>query len=126
MTNKKIKKTKTGYQPFVDRIVLTSKNSDKWVLKVHTTDFGFNKLANSVSSMLAFKNSGLTPSIYKYFLNRYNFFDRFDEGIQLDAESWFSVTPQAIADYLAYKLRGVQSIADLCCGSGGNTIRVNL
>ena len=32
---------------------------------------------------------------------RYRLFSKFDEGIRLDAESWFSVTPERIAQHIA-------------------------
>jgi len=83
----------------------------------------------------------------KYWDQRHRLFSRFDEGIQaptpphcsalltptptagiqLDHESWFSVTPEAIADHIATTVvecagaRGL-TIVDAFCGSGGNSI----
>lgn len=37
----------------------------------------------------------------KYWAQRKRFFSKFDEGIELDKESWYSVTPEAIADHIA-------------------------
>lgn len=41
------------------------------------------------------------PEIAKYWAQRYRLFSRFDEGIQLDRESWYSVTPEKIAEHIA-------------------------
>ena len=80
---------------------------------------------NNKQSKQAFNETKLPANIYKYFLNRYNLFDNFDDGIQLDPESWFSVTPQVIAEFLAFQFRGVDSLFDMCCGCGGNSLRVS-
>jgi hypothetical protein len=37
----------------------------------------------------------------KYWNQRYRLFSQFDHGIVLDAESWFSVTPEAISAHIA-------------------------
>jgi len=43
----------------------------------------------------------LDPSIQKYWKQRRRLFSRFDQGIQLDQEGWFSVTPEPIALHVA-------------------------
>lgn len=37
----------------------------------------------------------------KYWAQRRRLFKKFDEGIQLDPEGWYSVTPEAVADHVA-------------------------
>lgn len=37
----------------------------------------------------------------KYWAQRRRLFKRFDEGIQLDPEGWYSVTPEVVADHVA-------------------------
>lgn len=64
----------------------------------------------------------------KYYSQRYQLFSRFDQGIQLDEESWYSVTPEKIAIHHADKyhklLKGRHSvILDGFCGAGGNLIQ---
>ena len=60
----------------------------------------------------------------KYWAQRFRLFSLFDRGVILDAESWFSLTPEAISIHLAERNRcGV--ILDPFCGSGGNAIQVN-
>ncbi|KAL9191551.1 hypothetical protein ACHAXT_001257 [Thalassiosira profunda] len=43
------------------------------------------------------------PSVVqdKYWAQRRRLFTRFDEGVRLDAEGWYSVTPEAVADHVA-------------------------
>jgi trimethylguanosine synthase len=40
----------------------------------------------------------------KYWAQRRRLFHRFDRGIQLDAEGWYSVTPEIIADHVAQRV----------------------
>ncbi len=40
----------------------------------------------------------------KYWAQRKRFFSKFDDGIQLDKESWYSVTPEAIANHIAKRM----------------------
>ncbi|CAB9505378.1 Trimethylguanosine synthase [Seminavis robusta] len=67
----------------------------------------------------------------KYWAQRHRLFSRFDHGVQLDAESWFSVTPEKIANHIADKVvekstaaksEGGLVVLDPCCGAGGNSI----
>lgn len=71
----------------------------------------------------------------KYWAQRRRLFSRFDEGIMLDSEGWYSVTPEVIADHVA-KTVGQMSqsmvklshpyegivVLDAFCGCGGNAI----
>lgn len=40
----------------------------------------------------------------KYWCQRRRLFSRFDMGVQLDSEGWFSVTPEIIADHVAVRV----------------------
>lgn len=62
------------------------------------------------------------PNLAKYWTQRYRIFSRFDEGIKLDAESWFSVTPEKIAKHIAERCQ-CDIIVDAFCGAGGNAIQ---
>lgn len=76
------------------------------------------------------KNStaGLPPeiagdkSMLKYWYRRFMLFSRFDQGVRLDRESWFSVTPETVAAHTAQRCK-CDLIVDAFCGSGGNTIQ---
>mmetsp|Transcript_2839 Transcript_2839/g.7793 ORF Transcript_2839/g.7793 Transcript_2839/m.7793 type:complete len:554 (-) Transcript_2839:169-1830(-) len=76
----------------------------------------------------------------KYWAQRRRLFSRFDQGIQLDAEGWYSVTPEIIADHVAERVSSLVSssaafqsyviggesdgivLLDGFCGCGGNAI----
>ena len=60
--------------------------------------------------------------LLKYWRKRFSLFSRYDEGIRLDRESWFSVTPEKVAKHLAERLKCC-TIVDGFCGSGGNAIQ---
>lgn len=62
------------------------------------------------------------PQLLKYWYRRFQLFHKFDEGVQLDAESWFSVTPEELAKHTAERLR-CDLIIDAFCGAGGNAIQ---
>uniref|UniRef100_A0A7S2ZQP8 Trimethylguanosine synthase n=1 Tax=Rhodosorus marinus TaxID=101924 RepID=A0A7S2ZQP8_9RHOD len=58
----------------------------------------------------------------KYYWQRYRLFSRYDEGVLLDDESWFSVTPEKIAEHIADRL-SCDVVVDAFAGAGGNTIQ---
>ncbi|XP_012864880.1 PREDICTED: trimethylguanosine synthase isoform X2 [Dipodomys ordii] len=69
------------------------------------------------------------PELAKYWAQRYRLFSRFDDGIKLDKEGWFSVTPEKIAEHIAGRVSQsfrCDIIIDAFCGVGGNTIQFAL
>lgn len=62
------------------------------------------------------------PSIRKFWERRYSLFSKYDEGIKLDKESWYSVTPEKLAIHHAQRAKCVIMV-DTCCGVGGNAIQ---
>ncbi|RXM27240.1 Trimethylguanosine synthase [Acipenser ruthenus] len=69
------------------------------------------------------------PELAKYWAQRYRLFSRFDEGIKLDHEGWFSVTPEKIAKHIAVRVQEsfhCDVIIDAFCGVGGNSIQFAL
>ncbi len=67
---------------------------------------------------------GVPYEMRKYWFQRYRLFSRFDQGIKLDTESWYSVTPEKIAQHIAERCR-CDVIVDGFCGVGGNAIQVS-
>jgi len=59
----------------------------------------------------------------KYWKKRYNFFSRYDEGISMDEESWFEVTPETVARHIADRMSECKTICDATAGVGGNAIQ---
>jgi len=43
--------------------------------------------------------------IKKFYSSRYFLFSKFDRGIKIDKEGWYSVTPEPFATYLAERVR---------------------
>lgn len=64
----------------------------------------------------------MSPLSLKFYNRRYYLFSKFDEGIKLDEESWYSVTPEEIASFIAKKCK-CNCILDAFCGVGGNLIQ---
>ncbi|KAI7966362.1 hypothetical protein MJO29_002110 [Puccinia striiformis f. sp. tritici] len=64
----------------------------------------------------------LPQEMEKYWVQRKRLFSRFDEGIKMDKQSWYSVTPELIAQQIAARSK-CKLIVDGFCGAGGNTIQ---
>ncbi|XP_067943008.1 trimethylguanosine synthase-like isoform X2 [Watersipora subatra] len=62
------------------------------------------------------------PEMRKYWAQRYRIFSKFDSGIMLDEEGWFSATPEKIALHIAVRCQS-DLIIDAFCGVGGNAIQ---
>ncbi|KAM7280681.1 hypothetical protein ACFE04_007815 [Oxalis oulophora] len=61
-------------------------------------------------------------NVHKYWCQRYLLFSKFDDGIIMDEEGWFSVTPEPIARHHALRC-GDGTIVDCFTGAGGNAIQ---
>lgn len=70
-------------------------------------------------------NSNNDKTLMKYKIQKKRLFSKFDEGIILDDESWYSVTPEIIAKHVAKRAleNGIKLLIDGFCGAGGNTIQ---
>ncbi|XP_017387291.1 trimethylguanosine synthase isoform X2 [Cebus imitator] len=83
-----------------------------------------NKKVNGLPPEIA-----AVPELAKYWAQRYRLFSRFDDGIKLDREGWFSVTPEKIAEHIAGRVSQsfkYDVVVDAFCGVGGNTIQFAL
>uniref|UniRef100_A0A8I3W312 Trimethylguanosine synthase n=1 Tax=Callithrix jacchus TaxID=9483 RepID=A0A8I3W312_CALJA len=83
-----------------------------------------NKKVNGLPPEIA-----AVPELAKYWAQRYRLFSRFDDGIKLDREGWFSVTPEKIAEHIAGRVSHsfkCDVVVDAFCGVGGNTIQFAL
>lgn len=66
--------------------------------------------------------------LVKYYNQRFRLFSRYNDGIRMDEEAWFSVTPENIAKHIADRViksigSGHSIIVDGFCGVGGNLIQ---
>lgn len=63
----------------------------------------------------------------KYWRKRYQLFSKYDEGVFLTSELWYSVTPELTAEAIAQIVKNLipdcKNVLDICCGGGGNTIQ---
>ncbi|GMH35113.1 hypothetical protein BSKO_02981 [Bryopsis sp. KO-2023] len=64
----------------------------------------------------------LPRNVFKYWLQRYSLFSRFDDGIQMDTAGWFSATPECVALHQAKRCT-CNVIVDAFTGVGGNAIQ---
>ncbi|KAF9168023.1 Trimethylguanosine synthase [Mortierella sp. AD011] len=69
--------------------------------------------------------SQLPKDMQKYWYQRYRYFQLFDQGIKMDKEGWYSVTPEKIATHIAQRCAS-DIIIDAFCGVGGNAIQFAL
>ncbi|KAL2613690.1 hypothetical protein R1flu_025382 [Riccia fluitans] len=67
----------------------------------------------------------MSQSLIKYWFQRYTLFSRYDEGVRLDEEGWFSVTPEVIAEHQARRCP-TGLVVDAFAGVGGNAIQFAL
>ncbi|XP_075096612.1 uncharacterized protein LOC107819562 isoform X1 [Nicotiana tabacum] len=100
----------------------SSLSSTKQKKRVRKTKFKGKLSIESQELQFCDINEELSPSLSKYWCQRYLLFNKYDEGIQMDEEGWFSVTPEAIAKHHALRC-GSGTIVDLFTGVGGNSIQ---
>lgn len=62
-------------------------------------------------------------NVDKFWGKRYYLFQKFDEGISLDEQSWGDVVPEAVAEYIASKIR-CDTVLDAFCGVGGLSLKL--
>ncbi|CAG8467702.1 18244_t:CDS:1 [Acaulospora morrowiae] len=81
-------------------------------------------LVNSYAQkkVLEYTEGNIPGSLRKYWRQRFDLFSHYDEGILMDEEGWYSVTPEAVAAQIAERCR-CDIIVDAFCGVGGNAIQ---
>ena len=67
--------------------------------------------------------------LHKFYKHRYYLFSKFDRGIKIDDESWYSITPETVAKHVANRIVTVfgehkTNAMDGFCGVGGNLIQM--
>ncbi|KAJ3112852.1 Trimethylguanosine synthase [Phlyctochytrium bullatum] len=76
-----------------------------------------NEERGSSSSLVIFKSDEVPKSLKKYWHQRFSLFKKFNSGIRMDAEGWYSVTPEKIAAHIAGRM-ACKVIVDAFCGVG--------
>lgn len=74
------------------------------------------------------QQQNVSKESYKFYRKRRYLFSKYDQGIKLDDESWYSVTPESIGEYLAERVitalgTSKLNILDAFSGCGGNIIQ---
>ncbi|TPX40858.1 hypothetical protein SeMB42_g03829 [Synchytrium endobioticum] len=77
------------------------------------------------SMVTSWTRETIPKHLLKYYNQRYSLFSKFDLGVQLDEEGWYSVTPEVVARHISERCAG-KVIVDAMCGVGGNTIQFAL
>ncbi|KAI8330805.1 RNA cap guanine-N2 methyltransferase-domain-containing protein, partial [Choanephora cucurbitarum] len=72
--------------------------------------------------VVSYNTHTIPEDMQKYYHQRYSYFSLFDQGILMDKEGWFSVTPEKIAQHIARRCQS-DVIIDAFCGCGGNAIQ---
>ncbi|KAI8086364.1 RNA cap guanine-N2 methyltransferase-domain-containing protein [Halteromyces radiatus] len=75
--------------------------------------------------VVSYTQKTMPKDMEKYYYQRYSYFSKYDDGILMDREGWFSVTPESIARHIAQRCQS-DVIIDAFCGCGGNTIQFAL
>ena len=70
----------------------------------------------------------IEKDLRRFYEKRYYLFSKYDRGIKIDNEGWYSVTPEHIAKHTAGRVNEVfgennANVLDGFCGVGGNTIQ---
>ncbi|KAJ2584326.1 Trimethylguanosine synthase [Coemansia sp. RSA 1836] len=118
------------------------KRKRRQLLPAHTAASTTNHhLGSGSSTFVTPQGQEMPVALEKYWRGRYNFFWRFDEGIAIDEEGWYSVTPEAIAEDTAERIAQLHNkqlpspskkratdygricVIDAFCGVGGNAIK---
>ncbi|KAI8925527.1 RNA cap guanine-N2 methyltransferase-domain-containing protein [Entophlyctis helioformis] len=71
---------------------------------------------------VAWTVADIPKPLKKYWHQRFSLFSRYDDGIAMDYEGWFSVTPERIAEHIAERV-SCNIVIDAFCGVGGNSIQ---
>lgn len=82
---------------------------------------------DSEDELLMHSYATLPNQCKKFWKKRYLLWSKFDEGVYMTSDMWFSVTPETTARAIAYMVQqlipGCRSVLDICCGSGGNLVQ---
>ncbi|XP_065321911.1 trimethylguanosine synthase-like isoform X2 [Gordionus sp. m RMFG-2023] len=89
---------------------------------LNNKDFAEDNLSFNLSRHKKSDKDNDSSILNKYGRYKYTLFSRFDEGIEMDSESWYSCTPEIIAKHIAQRMP-FTVILDAFCGSGGNLIQ---
>ena len=68
-----------------------------------------------------------SKKVKRFWKKRFTLFQKYDSGVMLDDESWYSVTPEPVARHIAKRVKMAYpsgaSVLDSFSGCGGNLIQ---
>ena len=106
---------------------LTPNTSLETIPTIKPSSFSFPAFKSKIEK--SNKQIAISRKMKKFFNRRYQLFNRFDAGVLMDLESWYSVTPEVVAKHIAERCFAQlgsspnRTVLDAFCGSGGNTIQ---
>ena len=104
----------------------------KTVFEPHKEEFYRDKASKKHNYENQYTLKPKNPDLKKFWQKRYYLFSKFDRGVMIDDESWYSVTPEPMAKDIAQRVServGDQNndqranVLDAFCGVGGNTVQ---
>jgi len=85
-----------------ENLVMNNDNKDNVILLIKKTLIDFNTSESIFQKgRINSQNFPEEEKSNSYYVQRYYFFSLFDKGIQMDKESWYSVTPEEISEYIS-------------------------
>lgn len=125
------KRKRTSVASYVSHLDTTTSPSRQLNLSAYHPDLDLASLSpddsREYSSLLPHcleHPSKFPPSLQKYWRHRFSLFSLYSAGCLLDAESWFSVTPESVAFRIAKRCASDGTVVDLFAGAGGNAIQL--
>ncbi|XP_050540271.1 trimethylguanosine synthase-like [Daktulosphaira vitifoliae] len=107
--------------------ISTQINHSTESIQSHTLDSSFTSNTSQIKHNLDSNSTNKTCShdIPKYLWNKRHFlFEKFDDGILLDYESFYSVCPEILSKHIAKRYEGYNVAMDPFCGAGDNVIQL--
>jgi len=106
--------------PMLGQLGIVKVTSEYFVFSQNQFDYGNKEQREEL---------GINKNIRKYFIKRFFLFSRFDDGIQLDEESWYSVVGEPISLWLKQRLLNskiqLNSIFEPFVGVGGLAVHLS-
>lgn len=78
---------------------------------------------NAAAAVSASDSASEAAVAGKYWAHRYSLFNLYDRGVCMDAEGWYSATPESIAALQAARAAPGDLVVDAFAGCGGNSIQ---
>ena len=90
------------------QIKFSQKTDSAYILKIKEVEINdkYYEQVDYAKYHGKFSNLKYTAPNHLFWQQRYYYFSKFDKGIQMDEESWYSVTPEEIAKYTAELIKG--------------------